>query len=124
LAKEGADDFQILTNNTISDSLYHLSWYGMEGQQKDRKFVKRLNVIRNEINVDKLKRMKDLNDNTDKKLSFSILRENREKEDFNNNQKRPLSLKGNRFKSFKFRKMIGELPTLEKLKQRDRKSVV
>jgi ribonuclease HI len=118
LAKEGVDDFRILTNNTISNSPYHLSWYGIEVQQNDRKFVKKLNIIRNEINVDKLKRMKDLNENTDKKLSFSILRENREKEDFDNNNKRPLSLRGNRFKSFKFRKMIGELPTLEKLKQR------
>jgi hypothetical protein len=62
--------------------------------------------------------VKDLNGNIDKKLSFSILRENREKDDFDNNKKHPLLLKGNRFKSFKFRKMIGKLPTLEKLKQR------
>ena len=81
------DDLQILTNNTISNSPYHLSWYGIEVQQNNRKFIKKLNVIQNEIKVDKLKRVKDLNENVDKQLSFSILRENREKEDFDNNKK-------------------------------------
>ena len=68
------DDFQILTNNMIFDSPYHLNWYGIEVQQNDRKFVKKLNIIRNEFNIDKFKRVNDLNENIDKKLSFSILR--------------------------------------------------
>ena len=84
------------------------TWYNMTIENNPRKFVKTLYQIRNEELADNLKRMKRF-ENANKRL---ILNRRIDQENKSNHE----TFKDARFKNFRFKLMINELPVLEKLK--------
>jgi len=80
-----------------------------------------LNETRRNIRENNLKRMKFINDHYDKRSSYMLLNHNEENKNDEEKQKTKSkfnTMDANKKKNFKFKKMIGELPTLEKLKIR------
>lgn len=117
LAKKGLDEDRLLFRDIGIENNFRLSWYGTIVENNNRKFVKELNIIRRELNEIKLKRF-DEHKNIDKRLSYKILNTNKSNESKN---RKFLTMKENKAKNFKFKKMLDELPTLEKLKIRNPK---
>ena len=79
-----------------------------------KKFTKLLNQTKRSLELENLKRIEKLS-NIDKKISYKILNANRDDTSIG---RQYLTFKENRRKTFKFKLMINELPTLEKLKMR------
>ena len=117
LAKEGLNEGYLQTKDLGADSTYRLNWYGHKVEDNNRKFVKKLNSIRKELEEKKLVRFKNI-DSIDKKLSYKITNNNLEDKVKN---RKFFTLKENNSKNFKIKKMLEELPTLEKLKIRNEK---
>ncbi len=88
-------------------------WYNMTIENNPRKFVKTLYQIHNEELADNLKRMKRFED-ANKRISYKILNRRIDQENKSNHE----TFKDARFKNFRFKLMINELPVLEKLKIR------
>jgi len=114
LAKGGLEDSYVLIKDKNLENKYRLNWYNTTVEENNRYFVKKLNKIRREIDESNLKRFKNLS-NLDKKLSYKILNSNKEDQD---KKRKFITMNENNIKNFKFKKMLGELPTIEKLKIR------
>ena len=107
------DDYWII-NDHLATSKYNIAWYNIKVKMGARKFTKLLNQTRRSLESENLKRIAKLS-NIDKKISYKILNANR---DNTSTGRQYLTFKENRRKAFKFKLMINELPTLEKLKMR------
>ena len=131
LAKKALTGDRILTKDFRNENSYRLSWYSIKVEQNNRSFIKLINKVNKEIDEKKLKRMSNQHIDYDKKLSYRILNLDNEKINHTQNNQleetsrevlkilsKFLSLKGNKYKSWKFKKLIGELPTIKKLKIR------
>ena len=116
LAKEGINDSYILIKDKNLENTYRLNWYNITVEENNRTFIKKLNRTRREINEDNLKRFNNI-DKIDKRLSYRILNNNKEKEEKGKIRKFT-TMKENKNKNLKFKKMIEEMPTIEKLKIR------
>ena len=91
------------------------TWYNITIESNPRSFVKSLYQIRNEELADNLHRMKKF-EKANKKLSYKILNTKIDQENKGNYE----SFKDARFKNFRFKLMINELPVIEKLKIRSK----
>ena len=131
LAKEALTEDRILTKDFRNENSYRLSWYSIKVEQNNRSFIKLINKVNKEIDEKKLKRMSNRHIDYDKKLSYRILNLDNEKINHTQNNQleetsregpkipsKFLSIKGNKYKSWKFKKLIGELPMIKKLKVR------
>ena len=118
LAKQGLYEGRILTQEYGDTRKYCLHWYGEKVEHNNRKFVKMLNKTKNEIKENELNRIKHLENNFNKVLSYKILNSDNEKNSKKTKNNKFLSMEGNKYKSFKIKKLIKELLTLKKLKQR------
>src|SRR2546423_14752425 len=112
VANKGLYDDYWITNDHLATSKYNISWYNIKVEMGARKFTKLLNQTRRSLESENLKRIEKLS-NIDKKISYKILNANR---DNTSTGRQYLTFKENRRKAFKFKLMINELPTLEKLK--------
>ena len=119
LAKEGINDSYILIKDKNLENTYRLNWYNITVEENNRTFIKKLNRTRREINEDNLKRFNNIN-KIDKRLSYRILNNNKEKEEKGKIRKFT-TMKENKNKNLKFKKMIEEMPIIEKLKIRKSK---
>ena len=131
LAKEALTGDRILTKDFGNENSYRLSWYSIKVEQNNRSFIKLINKVNKEIDEKKLKRMSNQHIDYDKKLSYQILNLDNEKINHTQNNQleetsregpkipsKFLSIKGNKYKSWKFKKLISKLPTIKKLKIR------
>ena len=114
VANKGLYDDYWITNDHLVTSKYNIAWYNIKVEMDARKFTKILNQTKRSLESENLKRIEKLS-NIDKKISYKILNANR---DNTSTGRQYLTFKENRRKAFKFKLMINELPTLEKLKMR------
>jgi len=113
LAKKGLLEEPIQFNDRLITSKFMPTWYNMTIENNSRTFVKTLYQIRNEELADNLKRIKRFED-ANKRISYKILNRRIDQENKSNHE----TFKDARFKNFRFKLMINELPVLEKLKIR------
>jgi len=114
LAKEGTEDYLISNKNLIGTNSYNFHWYGIIVEEDIKNFL--INEWKEQYKKEenKLRRMEQLKNIVDNKMSFEIWKLN-----LNNEEKEKLSLlKKSERKCFKLKRMLDELPILEKLKIR------
>src|SRR3954469_22333932 len=117
LAKEGINEDTLQIKEKRTSVNYRMNFYGTVIKDNSRKFIKILNGIRRELEEEKLKRVSKLSA-IDKRLSYKILNHN---EKDKKKDRKFITMKENNSKNFKFKKMINELPVIEKLKVRNEK---
>ena len=116
LAKQGLYDDRIITRDIGNENNFRLGWYGHKVEHNNRKFVKMLNKVKTELKENNLNRMKNLEVKYNKKVTFDIL--NKDNEIAKEKKGKFFSIKGNKYRTFKVKKLFNELLTLENLKRR------
>ena len=106
----------IIIKNSYSNYKYQLQYYNISIDTNPRNFVKNMNniLIQNEFNS--LNRNKIVNENIDKNLSLKIVKEKYWKKGITLSKFR--NFHDHNFKAFNVKKLLDELPTIEKLKIR------
>ena len=116
LAKQGLYDNRIITRDIGDETNFRLSWYGHKVEHNNIKFVKMLNNVKMELKENNLNRMKNLEAKYNKKVTFDIL--NKDNKITKEKKGKFLFIKGNKYRTFKVKKLFNELLTLENLKRR------
>ena len=113
LAKEGIEEMSVSNKNVIGTEIYDFNWYGIKVEEDIKSFL--INAWKEQYNKEEnnLSRMKNLDEEVDKNLSFEVWKGKNTKE-----QKVESLLKQSEKKCFKIKRMLDELPSLEKLKIR------
>src|SRR5581483_307010 len=113
LAKLGIEKLPLRVNDVIIEQKANLAWLKFTVDKNPRKFIKEINLIRTNMQLNELNRMKDLKD-VHKDIAFGFINYKDEKTDSGF-----FSVKDDHIKSFRIKKLFNELPTLDNLKKRN-----
>src|SRR6201992_3286334 len=116
LAKIGSEKLSLRVNDVIIGQKANLAWLEFTVDKNPREFIKEVDNIRSNMQLDKLNRMKELKD-VHKDIAFSFINYKNEKTDsgfFN--------IKDDHIKSFRIKKLFNDLPTMDNLKKRNPKT--
>jgi ribonuclease HI/endonuclease/exonuclease/phosphatase family metal-dependent hydrolase len=107
----------IIVKNSYSKYHYQMQYFNINIDMNPRSFLKKMNNVNTHREFTALNRNKELVEgNTDKKISFKAINEKYTKKGKNATKYR--HFKDHNFKAFNVKKLMGELPTIEKLKIR------
>jgi hypothetical protein len=115
-ANKGRDGNLMLIKNNYSNYKYQLQFYNINIDTNPRDFIKKMDNILIEKEFDQLNRNKEIEKNYDKNLSLRIVKEKYRKKGLSISNFR--NFKDHNFKAFNVKKLMDELPVLEKLKIR------
>ena len=122
LAKEGLDQLNIKISNRNPVTTYNLFYHGELIEHNCRKFVRIINKEMNNLKENELKRIAAWPTDTNKKCSFEWMNDALDKQQNSTKKGKEDTNKEiinfNKLKNFKFKMLMNELPTMEKLKTR------
>ena len=109
LGKKELDEPCLQLKGMSPDNNYKMSFYNITVKDNNRRFIKSLHKIRNDLKEESLKRFNNF-DNIDKHLSYKILNANNE---FKIKDRKFTTYKENNNKNLKFKKMLNKILQLK-----------